>query len=124
MSVSDRIREAREAKHLTQEGFGMLAGVSKNTQNNYETGKRKPTVDYLEALAAAGVDVVYLLTGESDPRKLPPREQEMLRVWRGLSAEHQDDAFRLMEAWRERDVVAGRSQTIKEGERNRPKTDL
>jgi transcriptional regulator with XRE-family HTH domain len=105
----------REAKHLNQEGFAAIAGVSKTTQNNYETGKRKPTFDYLEALAAAGVDVVYLLTGDTDPRKLPEREAEMLRAWRAMSAEHQDAAFRLMEAWRQEDVQAGRSKTIREG---------
>lgn len=113
MGIGERLRELREQKHLNQEGFGALGGVSIKTQNRYEMGGRKPTFDYLEALAAAGVDVVYLLTGDTDPRKLPERENEMLRLWRGLSSEHQDDAFRLMEAWREKDARSGRSKTIR-----------
>lgn len=124
MGIGERLRELREQKHLNQEAFGALGGVSIKTQNRYEMGGRKPGFDYLEALAAAGVDVVYLLTGDTDPRKLPERESEMLRLWRGLSPDHQEDAYRLMEGWRERDIKAGKSKTIKENERNTVKTNI
>jgi transcriptional regulator with XRE-family HTH domain len=124
MGIGERLRELREAKHLNQEAFGALGGVSIKTQNRYEMGGRKPTFDYLEALAAAGVDVVYLLTGDTDPRKLPERENEMLRAWRAMSTEHQDDAFRLMEAWRQKDSESGRSKTMREGKGNEVKTNI
>jgi transcriptional regulator with XRE-family HTH domain len=118
MGIPDRLKEVRAARHLNQTAFGALGGVSKTTQKNYESGLHKPSFEYLEALAAAGVDVVYLLTGDTDPRKLPERESDMLRVWRGLSPEHQDDAYRLMEAWREKDVGSGQSKTIRQGKGN------
>jgi hypothetical protein len=37
--------------------------VTVDSQGNYERGSRKPDSAYLEAIAAHGVDVAYLLTG-------------------------------------------------------------
>lgn len=107
MGIGDRLRELREQKHLNQEAFGALGGVSIKTQNRYEMGGRKPTFDYLEALAAAGVDVVYLLTGETDPQKLPPDEQELIRAWRQLSADNQAKFRETIKLWAQRDTGRG-----------------
>ncbi len=115
MSATDRLRELREAKRLNQEGFGALAGVSKNTQNNYETGKRKPTFDYLEALAAAGVDVVYLLTGRRDPQLLTERQRRLLKVFDGLSEEAQDALIKGLEADRAGRIQRGEDRRIRPG---------
>lgn len=52
---------------LNQEDFGRLGGVKKNAQHNYEAGERQPSAGYLAALAAAGADVLYILTGERRP---------------------------------------------------------
>ncbi|KEH11372.1 XRE family transcriptional regulator [Delftia sp. 670] len=59
----ERLKEARKHLKLNQGAFGALAGVSAETQLNYEKGSRKPDSSYLEAVAAHGVDVAYLLTG-------------------------------------------------------------
>lgn len=120
MSIAERLRELRQARRLNQEAFASVAGVTKKTQTRYETGKAKPSGDYLEALVAAGLDVVYLLTGETDPRRLPESEQELIRLWRGLSPEHQDDALRMMKAWRERDMQEGGSQRLRPSEYKSP----
>ena len=89
MSLADRLREVRQAKGLNQEAFGMLAGVSKKTQTNYEIGKHKPTGDYWEALASAGVDVVYILTGQRDPKLLTDNQRRLADMYAGLSEERQ-----------------------------------
>lgn len=59
----ERLKEVRKHLKLNQGAFGALAGVSAETQLNYEKGSRKPDSSYLEAVAAHGVDVAYLLTG-------------------------------------------------------------
>ena len=64
----ERLREIRKGMNLTQADFGALAGVTVTAQLNYEKGTRNPDTAYLERLAAHGVDVVYLLTGERIPR--------------------------------------------------------
>lgn len=48
---------------MNQAELGAAAGVSKGAQLNYESGERSPNVEYLQAVAAAGVDVIYALTG-------------------------------------------------------------
>jgi transcriptional regulator with XRE-family HTH domain len=60
-AFGDRLRQARAG--LTQAEFGRMGGVQRNAQAKYEAGERSPDARYLASLAAAGVDVFYLLTG-------------------------------------------------------------
>lgn len=51
---------------LTQAAFAEMMGVHRRSQINYEAGKRQPTLEYLEALKHAGVDLSQLMgTGEA-----------------------------------------------------------
>ena len=68
LNFFERLREIRKGMNLTQADFGALAEVTVTAQLNYEKGTRNPDTAYLERLAAHGVDVVYLLTGERIPR--------------------------------------------------------
>ncbi|WP_134163314.1 helix-turn-helix domain-containing protein [Pseudomonas citronellolis] len=63
-SFGDRLRLERERLGLSQEALGEIGGVKKLAQINYEKGKRHPDSEYLAAIAGAGVDVLYLLTGQ------------------------------------------------------------
>lgn len=64
MSVfCDRLRLERKRLSLSQADFAALAGVTVDSQGNYERGTRKPDTGYLEAIARHGVDVAFLLTG-------------------------------------------------------------
>lgn len=63
LALGQRLAEERDRLGLTQERFGELAGVSRNSQANYEKGARQPDASYLEQIAASGVDVLYVLTG-------------------------------------------------------------
>lgn len=64
VSLGARLREEREARGLSQEAFGAIGGVTKKSQINYEKNERSPDAAYLTAVAAAGVDVLYVLTGQ------------------------------------------------------------
>ena len=64
MNISDRLREERERLGLNQVEFGSIGGVKKLAQINYEKGARHPDSAYLAAIAAAGADVLYILTGQ------------------------------------------------------------
>jgi transcriptional regulator with XRE-family HTH domain len=63
VSIGDRLREERQRLNLTQPAIGEVGGVTKKTQMLYESGERFPDATYLAALAGAGVDVLYVLTG-------------------------------------------------------------
>ena len=64
MNISDRLREERERLGMNQVDFGAVGGVKKLAQINYEKGERSPDSAYLAAIAAAGADVLYILTGQ------------------------------------------------------------
>lgn len=67
----ERLREERERLGLTQSQMGELAGVTKKSQINYEKGERHPDSVYLAAIAAAGADVLYILTGQRSSASPP-----------------------------------------------------
>lgn len=71
------MREERNRLDLNQPDFGACGGVGKQSQINYESGKRLPDADYLMAIAATGADMLYILTGErgSSPMPLPASGQ-------------------------------------------------
>lgn len=62
-TIGKRLREEREQLGKSQTEFGTLGGVLKGAQINYEQDKRQPDAAYLAAIAAAGADVLYILTG-------------------------------------------------------------
>lgn len=62
----NRLKEERNKKGLTQEEFGLKCGVTKLTQSNYETGKRKPDIEYLDKAGILGCDIQYIITGEKN----------------------------------------------------------
>lgn len=61
---SARLLAERKRLKQNQAEFGALGGVSRLAQLNYEHGDRAPSAEYLLKLDEAGVDVVYLLTGQ------------------------------------------------------------
>ena len=80
----DRLRAERKRLGLSQEKFAAIAGVTKDTQLNYESGARKPDSDYLIAVCNAGVDSHYLLHGTPSSADLSDEEGELLRGFRNL----------------------------------------
>ena len=62
--ICDRLREVREALGLSQQALAERFGIILRSQRNYESGERLPDAAYLAAIAAAGADVLYILTGQ------------------------------------------------------------
>jgi transcriptional regulator with XRE-family HTH domain len=58
-----RLLEERKRLGLSQDRLASLGRVAKRTYCHYESGLREPGAAFLEAMAGAGVDVLYLLTG-------------------------------------------------------------
>lgn len=83
-SFGDRLREERKRLELSQDAMAVAGGVQRLSQINYEAGKRSPDWDYLALVAAAGVDVQYVLTGKVSSAELSTDEDELLRGYRCL----------------------------------------
>jgi transcriptional regulator with XRE-family HTH domain len=59
----ERLLKVRKDKGWSQDEIAKIGGVAKRTYCNYESGEREPGAAFLEAIAAAGADVQYILTG-------------------------------------------------------------
>lgn len=67
-SAGERLREERSRLGFKQEEFAQIGGVNRNTQGSYERGDRSPDANYLAAIAAHGVDLLYVVTGVRSPQ--------------------------------------------------------
>lgn len=104
LNIGDRLKDERIRLGLNQAELGALAGVTKTTQFNYEKGARNPDSAYLAAVAAAGVDVLYVLTGQRTPEPeaaLEMREKAVLDNYRALTEEDKAAVQRLTDALKE-----------------------
>jgi transcriptional regulator with XRE-family HTH domain len=85
MKIGDRLKEERERFALNQTDFAGLAGASRKSQFNYESGERMPDAAYLAAVAQIGVDVLYVVTGlRAENSATTPTELAYLRNCRSL----------------------------------------
>lgn len=86
--ISERLKREREGLGLSQQALADLLGISLRSQQNYEKGDRSPDANYLAAIAAAGADVRYILTGQREgpaPVVLSAEEQTMVAYMREAS---------------------------------------
>ena len=69
MSSSEKIKQFRKAKGLTQKQLADLTGLAEITIRQYEAGKYEPKIDKLRRIAAALGVYIYEL--EPDWSKIP-----------------------------------------------------
>lgn len=81
--ISTRLKEERKRLKFNQNDVASLCGVSREMWGKYERGLAMPGANVLAALAAAGANVQYVLTGDSvGGVTLSKDEQEMLSYYR------------------------------------------
>ena len=93
----ERLKQERTRLGLNQSEFAAVGGVKQHAQFQYEKGMRRPNSDYLCALAGAGVDVWYLLTGEKAARLESRDEQRIVAGFRELDGRKRDVLLALVE---------------------------
>ena len=81
-----RLREARQAKGLSQQKVADYLGLTKIGYQNYEAGRTTPSFDRLPGIARFfGVSLDYLL-GLSDDPHLPQMDEETKNLFLALKA--------------------------------------
>lgn len=86
--IGERLRAERQRLDLNQTQLGESGGVTKKTQMLYEAGERFPDAAYLAAIADAGADIRYIVTGDRagpPPEVLSTDERELLALFRAAS---------------------------------------
>lgn len=92
MPLGERLREERERLGLSQPNFAAIAGTTKQTLFSWESGKTAPDGFLLAAYASAGVDVLYVVTGQrslaaAEVELLPSDERVLVDAYRRCSAD-------------------------------------
>lgn len=91
MTVGENIRRLRKERGLTLQQLGDMIGVKESYIRAYETGKRNPKLQSLEALAKAlSVNVEVLTNSEFDGVKAMHRLFQVFRQYSGTMVEYQD----------------------------------
>lgn len=86
MHTGERIKQERERLGLNQADFAALAGSTRKTLFNWESGTATPNATVLAAWAAHGLDVLYVVIGQRMPAS-DPAEQVLLDSYRRCSAQ-------------------------------------
>lgn len=99
-NIAERIKEERERLGLSQEKFGRIAAVSKQTVIAWEKGSTSPTAMQLAEMAKRSLDAVYVLTGQRTPvaQPLSVRESCMLENYRAMAEEDKAAVQRMTHA--------------------------
>lgn len=104
LGANNRLRQERERLGLNQTEMGDRGCVARKAQIHYESGERNMTLDYLDNLAASGVDVGYILFGErgigggSADQGFAEDELDVLRWWRKASEDAKAVALRVLKS--------------------------
>lgn len=90
VTISKRLLEERKRLKMNQTDFAEKAGTTKKSQIEYEKERLPAFATYLAAIAAVGVDVQYVLTGQRSAEPvLTPKERLLLAAWKAASPELQ-----------------------------------
>ena len=78
---ADRLREERVRIDPHQGRFAETIDVTRQKQSFLELGERELRADYLDRISTAGLDVMYILTGERCVNKLDPEATELVNAF-------------------------------------------
>lgn len=95
--IGARLRAERERLGLSQDDIAARCGVSRPTQYRYESGKASPDSDYINAAAAIGVNVQFVLIGAGTVQvKLSAKETALIDLFRLSPPSVQDAVIKLL----------------------------
>lgn len=89
--MNERIRKLRRTLDLTQDEFGKLVGVKRNTIAQYESGRNIPIDSVIYSICREfNVKEDWLRTGEGEMFKKVDRNEDLARLTRMLLDEEPD----------------------------------
>lgn len=78
MKISDRVRELRIAKNLTQQEFADRLKIKRSTISNYDIGRSEPSESVISLICRTfSVSETWLRTGEGEMFSDTAREEEI-----------------------------------------------
>lgn len=84
-TLGNRIKRLRKAANLTQKQFAKKLGVSVDTIQQYESGKRVPQINMIEKISdSLNIESIELFTGKPQEKLDREAEQEVQKAWEDL----------------------------------------
>lgn len=105
----ERLKEERVRLEFTQAGLAEKSGLSREMLGKYERGLAEPGASVLAALAAVGVDSLYLLSGQRTPQaaaSLSLEESALLDNYQHADEEGRAAARRVLSSLAQQKKVA------------------
>lgn len=94
MCISKRLRQVCEAKSWKIKDFAEHTGISYRTLQGYVGGEREPNAEGMAAIAKAGVNLNWLVSGKGDMFQskennsgISHQESELIELYRITSSE-------------------------------------
>ena len=85
--VGSRLKQARSEKGISQSGAAKVFGITKVGYQNYEAGRRNPSIEMLPRLASYfKVSTDYLLGLSDEPRLPTKRDWAMIHALEAAQA--------------------------------------
>jgi transcriptional regulator with XRE-family HTH domain len=84
VAIGERLREERKRLKMTQAVFAQVGGIGVSALKMYEGNEREPGALFLAAIANAGADVQYIVTGTPSASAVSADEQVLLDGYRAL----------------------------------------
>ncbi|WP_066675874.1 helix-turn-helix domain-containing protein [Clostridium septicum] len=69
MDIGENLKKIRKDKKMTQEDFGKLVGLSANTVQRYESGKRQPNIETIKKIADSLEVPINLILFDGNAKK-------------------------------------------------------
>ncbi|WP_353573139.1 hypothetical protein [Candidatus Albibeggiatoa sp. nov. BB20] len=79
-TIGERLKKERLRLKLSQIKLANIGEVTRQSQINYESDKRSPDAEYLSKVGMAGVNVNYVLLGDSKEVSSDDYEDEFLET--------------------------------------------
>lgn len=118
LKIGATIRDVRKSKRIRQKVLARMVGISPGALTNFEKGRRRISLDWLQKISEAlDTPVAYFLPDEKEKNKTAPgdpRERRLLNAWRllGKNEALRSDFLQLMEHM-------GKSAGVKKAPRRR-----
>jgi len=112
--LGGRLADQRAKIGHTQRSLADLFDISSRTQIKYESGATAPDATYLHGLHMLGMDVYYILTGESSPNPITVEEKVVLTSYRELGDQGRAALLGMLDGFAKslKPIIKNRKQTI------------
>ncbi len=102
LNVGQRIRELRKTRRVRQKTLAQMVGLSPGALTNFEKGRRRISLDWLQKISEAlDTPMAYFLPEDRPKSRITagdPREKRLLDAWRRLRSDIlRKDFLHLME---------------------------